>query len=311
MSPATQPRIVVIGSINIDYVMRASRLPRPGETVTADELTRTSGGKGANQAVAAARLGARVDFIARAARTDNALFEELHAEHIDTSSVALDDVRSTGVAHITVDEHGEKIIVVHPGANAALSVEDVDAATDVIARADVVMLQLEIPMTTVMHALRTARSAGVRTMLDAAPPVALTNELIALVDVLRMNRSEATAISGIEVSDDISARRAAHALLERGAALVALQTGSRSNLIATHQEEIILPYVDVRCVDATGAGDAFCAGLAVRIAEGASLRDAGAFASAAAALATTDAGARSPLPRRENVDELVRTRLVS
>jgi ribokinase len=299
---------VVVGGANFDYLARGPALPRPGETVQGERLLEGPGGKGANQAVAAARLGARVALVARVGADDRgrALLDHLRDDRVDTAHVRSDPAAGTGVALVQVDRRGQKQIMAVPGANLGLTVADVRAAAGTIEAARVLLVQLEIPLECVAEAIRIARRAGARVVLDPAPPTALPDELLGLVDVIRPNASEARALTGIRVSDRASARRAAQALLERGVGAAAVSAGARGNLLVWAGGECWLPKIPVEAIDATGAGDAFAAGLAVALAEGRTLAEAGPFASATAALKTTRLGAQAGLPRRDEVDAFVR-----
>jgi ribokinase len=299
--------VVVVGSVNTDYLVRGPRLPRPGETVLGGELYEGLGGKGANQAVAAARLGARVALVARVGRDGRGeqALARLRAEGVDVAAVGHDETALTGTAIIMVDRAGEKQILVAPGANDRLTAEQVRAAAATVQAARVVLCQLEVPLGAVAEALRLARAAGARTMLDPAPAVVLADELLRLVDVIRPNASEAAVLTGVAVHDRASARQAADWLRGHGAGAAVVQAGDEGNLFAGPDGEHFVPKLPVPGVDATGAGDALAGALAVALAEGRSLAEAGPFASAAAALATTKVGAQEGLPRREQIAELL------
>ncbi len=299
--------IVVIGGANTDFLVRGPRLPQPGETVQGDEFQQAPGGKGANQAVAAARLGARVAFVGCVgsdARGDAAL-ARLNEEGVDASHVSRAATASTGVALVMVDAHGEKQMLAARGANHAFSVCNVIAARDLIAGADLLLTQLEIPLEPVKTAIQLARAAHVRVMLDPAPPIPLPDDLLRLIDIIKPDTDEAHALTGIRVGDRSSARAAARHLLDRGVAIVAVQAGNEGDLIVTREQEFFLPRLPVHTVDTTGAGDAFAGALAVALSEGWELEEAGHFASAAAALKTTKLGAQAGLPRREDVMSLL------
>jgi len=300
--------VVVIGGANTDYLVRGQRLPKPGETMDGDHFLTAGGGKGANQAVAAARLGARVAFIAclgRDTRGDE-LEALLRAERIDTRHVYRDPKAPTGVALIMVDKSGEKQIFCAPGANHKLTASRVRAAASVIRQARVLLMQFEVPMPTVLAAARIAHAAGVRIVLDPAPPAKAPRALLKLVDVIRPNSSEAKALTGIHVKDLNSARRAARNLLAHGISAVPIEAGEQDDLILWRGGERLLKRLKVKTVDATGAGDAFAAGFSVALAEGRSYAEAGVFANAAAALATTKFGAMPAMPYRRQVLSLAR-----
>jgi len=299
--------VVVVGSANTDFLIRGPKLPTPGETAEGEDYHEGAGGKGANQAVAAARLGARTAFVARLGRDRRGeeLEDRLKAEGVDVRNVAHDANTPTGAAVIMVDRNGEKAIMVAPGANGRMSAADVDAAAGMIQSARVVLCQLEIPLETVLTACRLARAAGARVVLDPAPARPLPDELLRLLDVIRPNAGEAETLTGVKVRDRKSAGKAAKNLLGRGVGAVAVQAGDEGNLLVWADGECWMPKLPVHSIDATGAGDAFAAGLAVMLAEGRPLNEAGPFANAAAALATTVVGAQAGLPRREDVNRLL------
>ncbi len=266
------PRIVVVGSVNIDMVVKGRRLPAPGETVIGGQFVMAPGGKGANQAVAAARLGAEVTLVAKVGRDifgDQAI-ENYRREEILTDRILRDPTAATGVALILVDEQGENAISVASGANATLTPADVEHAADRIRAADVLMLQLEIPLDTVLCAARLAAEAGVPVMLDPAPAAPLPAELLARVNYLTPNEHEAQLLTDIAVTDESSARCAARKLLAAGPKHVLITLGSRGTLLATADRELLIPAMPVSAVDTTAAGDAFNGGLAWAI--GASCR---------------------------------------
>jgi ribokinase len=298
--------VLVVGGANTDYVVRGTRLARPGETVEGEHFLVAPGGKGANQAVAAARLGAKVAFVARvgADAHGRALVAALQAEGVDTSFVAFDEDAPTGVALVMVDERGQKQIMTAPGANHRLSPEDVHAAARQIANSSVVLVQLEVQLPAVDAAVRLGRAAGAKVVLDPAPPRLLAEELLVDIHVLRPNAAEAEALTGVEVECRATACAAAKNLVRRGAGtvIVGAPTG---DLVVNGEEELWLPHLEVEVVDKTGAGDAFAAALACGLARGESPFVAARFANAAAALATTRMGAQASLPRRAAVIELL------
>lgn len=296
-------RVVVVGSANTDMVARVPRLPQPGETVLGTEFENVPGGKGANQAVAAARLGAVVTFIAcvGADGLGDGLVLGLEAEGIDTRHVVRDPDAPTGVALITVDEAtGENVIVVASGANAKLSVGLVEMAGDAIRDADVVVCQLESPLETVMAALKLAREAGKTTLLNPAPAQALSDELLSLVSVLTPNETEAALLAGDRA---VTPSQMATALQDRGAANVVVTLGAKGALVVTETEEtLVQSFAPKETVDTTAAGDCFTGALAVALGEGRKLGYAVEFANAAASLSVEKAGAQPSLPNRYEVD---------
>ncbi len=299
--------VAVIGSVNTDYSIRGVKALSPGETAKGESFHETLGGKGANQAVAAARLGGRVTFVCRTGRDARgaAAEDRLRSEGVDLSFATRDPDAPTGVALILIDHSGEKAIAVAPGANDRLTAGQVESAAPALRAARVVLCQLEIPLTALAEALRIGKEAGAQTILDPAPAEPLSDELLRRLDVIRMNAQEAGVLTGVNVHDRDTARRAATRLRDRGVAIVAVQAGNEGNLIVGPGEEHFLPRIPVQTVDATGAGDAFAGALAVALAEGRPLAEAGSLANAAAALATTKVGAQEGLPRREQIHELL------
>lgn len=295
--------VLVVGKANVDYLVRGPRLPRPGMSVNGDLFQEAPGGKGANQAVAAARLGARAALLARVgtdARGD-AVIAALEAEGVEARYVLRDAFAPTGVALCQVGADGEKQILSAAGANARLCAEDCARAQGLLGAARVLLLQTGVPLDAVSEAVRLARAAGARVVLDCGPAQPLPESLIAQVFLVRANATEARALTGVEVNDRDTARAAARELLRRGAAHALVQAGEHGDVLLGDGGEAWLPRFRVARVDATGAGDAFSAAMAVCIAEGRTPAEAAPFASAAAALATTALGAQAGLPRRPAV----------
>jgi ribokinase len=307
MNRKNSRNIVVVGGANMDYLVRGPKLPKPGETAMGDEFQEAPGGKGANQAVAATRLGAHVSFVARVGRDERGkrILKRLKDEGVDTRYVPRDEEEQTGVALILVGEGGEKEILTAPGANGRLSVNDVRQAAKVIQSAPILLMQFGVPLEPVMFAARLAHEAGAKIILDPAPPIPLPDDLLPMVSVIKPNAREAEALTGIQVHDRNSARKAAKHLLTRGVGAVAVQAGDEGNLIITSEQEYWLPIIPVKSVDATGAGDAFAAALTVALSEERSWSEAGAWASAAAALTTTKLGAQAGLPTQDEVLKLL------
>ncbi len=299
--------VVVVGKANMDYLVRGPRLPAPGQSVNGDAFQEAPGGKGANQAVGAARLGARVALVARVGKDARgaAVIEALRKEGIDVTHVREDPSAATGVALCQVGGSGEKQILSAAGANARLTAADVRASAALFEGARVVLCQLGVPLEAVSEAVRLGRAAGAIVVLDPGPPAPLPDELIAQLDLIRPNTSEAQILTGIRVRDRLSAREAAADLIRRGAKAAAVQAGEFGDLLAWPGHEVWLPRFEVKRVDATGAGDAFASAFAVALAEGKTLAEGGPFASAAAALATTVLGAQAALPTRAAVLELL------
>ena len=308
-------KIVVVGSYNTDLVSYMQRMPRPGETVHGDRFMTGAGGKGSNQAVAAARLGADVTFIGRLGKDVFAdlAYEIWQAEGVNSDFVAQDEGSATGVAPIFVDSAGENMIVVVLGANSRVQKRDIDAARARIAAADVLLAQLEINLDSVAYALQVAREEGVTTILNPAPAAPIPREMIQLADYLTPNETELESLSGGPVTDVVAAARSLMTRARQGARQHAGQTrqtvvvtmGAQGAQIVTRERADLLPSFEVTALDSTGAGDAFNAALAVALAEGKALAQAVRFANATAALCVTKAGAAGSAPYRAEVDSLL------
>jgi ribokinase len=297
-------KIVVVGSSNTDMIVKLPHLPKPGETVSGGAFSTAAGGKGANQAVAAARAGAEVALVARVG--EDSFGEEavagFVADGIDVRHVTRNSAAPSGVALIFVDERGENCIAVAPGANATLTPDDVEAAQDLITGADVVVMQLETPNESVERAAALAREHGVRVILNPAPARPLSDEVLGNVSILTPNESEAELLTGIQVGDDASAEAAAQALVARGVDTVILTLGSRGAYVFESGAGELVPGFEVQAVDTTAAGDVFNGSLAVGLSEGKPLADAVRFANAAAALSVTKLGAQPSAPTRSEIE---------
>lgn len=302
------PKILVLGSINMDLVVRTATLPAPGETLLGHELKQIPGGKGANQAVAAARLGARVAMVGRVGNDGFAarLTDELGANDVDTDRVAATDNYSSGVAVISVDDEGQNCITVIPGANAQLSCTDVRTHQSAFDEIDLLMLQLEVPLETVMGAIELARSRSIPVLLDPAPaPGEFPPELLQ-VDFLCPNETEAGALSGIPVNDVNGAKEAAKILHARGASHVIITMGNQGAVMCDQTGKCYhSPGFSVDAIDSTAAGDAFAAAFAIGIAEGSTFQDAVRFGCAAGAVATGRVGAQPAMPIRNDITTLM------
>lgn len=302
---AKSPNIVVVGSLNMDLVMRAPRLPDPGETVLGGSFNRFPGGKGANQAVAAARLGAEVAMVGRVGADPfgEALRASLNESGVDHRAVLTDEENETGVGMVLVDYAGSNSILVASGANMALTPQDVEAAEWIIAGADVMILQLEVPAETVERAAALGRSHGALVILNPAPAIPLSKKLLRSVDLLIPNEDEAATLTGMPVGDREQARAAARALRDTGAETVILTMGGRGALLSDVTGTDLLPALnEVEPVDTTAAGDAFVGGLAVALGEGKSLLEAVGWANIVGGLATLKPGAQPSLPLRKVVE---------
>jgi len=307
--PQTPPGVVVVGSINMDLVVRSTRLPAPGETLIGDSLSEIPGGKGANQAVGAARLGADVSLIGRLGDDGfgDTLRRALGVEGIQLDGVELTRECCSGVAIIGVEDSGQNCITVVPGANGRLTPDDVQRQALAIAQADVLLLQLEVPIQTVLAAIELAKTNDVLTILDPAPAIRDYPPELLSVDVVCPNESEAALLTGIEITTTESALRAAEKLQQLGARQVVITLGDKGAVFrdASGNSGHLEPF-SVTTVDTTAAGDAFAAALGIRLAEGGSLQDAGRFACAAGAVAASRKGAQPGMPSRADVNALVR-----
>ena len=298
------PKVVVVGSFNMDLVVKAGRRPETGETLMGEEFGMFIGGKGSNQAIAAARLGADVTMIGRLG-TD--LFGDTlmaaHAEEsICTDYVIRDTEVGTGIASILIDTDGDNSIVLVPQANMRLTVEDIERASESIAAANVLLLQLEVPIAASQRAAEIAKSNGATVVLNPAPAQELPDDFLAQVDILTPNEVETESLSGVRVSTTTDAERAAKVLLDKGLSAVILTLGERGALLLTSDLTQQVPAYSVEVVDTTAAGDAFCGALATGLARGENLVDAVAFANAAGALAVTVLGAAPSMPTATQVE---------
>jgi ribokinase len=296
-------RIIVVGSSNTDMVVKSKKLPAPGETILGGTFLMNPGGKGANQAVAAARLDGQVTFIAK---TGNDLFGEqaIHIfknEGIDTRFIIRDKKNPSGIALITVDENGENCIVVAPGSNAALSAYDIDDAVYNVDQSDVFLMQLEIPVSTVEFIAQKVSEKGNRVILNPAPARLLSNDLLACTYIITPNEVEAEILTGIKVTDRESAEKSASKLHQKGVKNVIITMGAAGAFMLNDSFSGIIPVVPVKAVDTTAAGDVFNGALAVAISEGMTLKDAIGFANQAASISVTRMGAQASAPYRREI----------
>jgi ribokinase len=298
--------VFVLGSINQDFVLKVERRPNPGETVTNAELSTGSGGKGANQAAAAARLGASVTFLGRVGDDEfgEPLVQALGEKGIDTSLVKQVSGESTGAAFITVTPDGENAITVAPGANRSLTPEDADAASEAIGDARVLVAQMEIPVETVLRAVEISAKRGTRALVNLAPTFEVPRELLEKLDPLVVNEHEAAFLLGSEVEGVERALSAAPELLLLGPRSAVITVGEAGAVFASGDSGRHLPAPKVGVVDTTGAGDAFVGALAVKLTRDASLEEAVAYAVRAGAAAVTREGAQGALPTPETVEAL-------
>ena len=291
-------KIVVIGSSNTDMTIKGDRLPKPGETVLGGEFRMGPGGKGANQAVAAQRLGADVSFICKVGRDifgDNAI-AGYQKEGIDCSHILRSD-KASGTALILVDGNAENCIAVAPGANADLTPEDVDSVADVIRSADYLILQLEIPVESVLRAAKIAHEAGVYVILNPAPACHLPDELFGYISLITPNQTESALLSGIEDNLDAAVEK----LMQLGVKDVVVTLGSKGALVISEGTRTLVPSLKVKAGDTTAAGDSYCGALCVALSEGCSLVDAAGFATKASALTVQKMGAQDSIPFRSDI----------
>ena len=298
--------ILVVGSSNIDLVASVDRLPSRGETVLGYRFAQSFGGKGANQAVAAARAGAEVTFLSKLGADPNGLLIEQHlaAQGLLCPVLLRDAEFPTGVAMILVDHSGENQIAVVPGSNGRLTPADLRQHRELMAEARVLLVQMEIPLETVHEALRLGRECGLTTILNPAPAAQLPSDLLRLVDILTPNESEAQALTGSVVPAE-----AARILTDRGVGIVVVTCGANGAFLTTGNDVTHIPGFLVETIDSTGAGDAFNGALASAVAEGVPLTSAIERANAAGALATAGRGAQESMPTKDDIEQLCRSRM--
>lgn len=296
-------KIVVVGSSNTDMTVKTLTLPRPGETLLGGEFKMGPGGKGANQAVAAARLGGEVSFVCKVGcdMFGDSAVRGYEKDGIDTSHI-LRSNKPSGVALIMVDDKGENCISVASGANNDFTEADIDSVADLIREASMLVLQLEIPVPCVLKAARIAYEAGVKVLLNPAPACELPRELFQYVYLMTPNQTESEYFTGIHVEDEASAARAAEALRAMGVGNVLMTMGSKGSMAYTSEGQFFTPARKVVAVDATAAGDTFCGALAVALVEGRSLQEAAQFATSASALTVQKMGAQESIPYRNEIN---------
>lgn len=296
-------KIVVIGSCNTDMVVNMERLPLPGETLIGGEFFMNPGGKGANQAVAAARLGGEVSFVAKVGNDTfgQGAMERYRAEGINVEHVIVDDESPSGVALIMVDAHGENCIAVASGANARLRKKDIDRAERTIDDATIVLMQLETPLETIEYAAHIAKELGKKVILNPAPAHTLPDSLLSCLYMLIANETEAEYLSGTQITDLDSVARAADIICSKGVKNVVITLGAKGAFIKESDSYHQIPGIKVKAVDATAAGDTFCGAVCVALAEGMEITRAVEFANRCAALTVTRKGAQSSLPYRSEI----------
>jgi len=299
-----KPKIIVVGSSNTDMVIKTKRIPAPGETVLGGTFFINAGGKGANQAVAASRLGGTVSFICK---TGSDIFGQqavagLKKENINTEFIFTDTQKPSGVALITVDENAENCIVVAPGANASLSVGDIGEIENFIVQAEIILMQLEIPLETVAHIANFAAKNKITVILNPAPACELPDELLKNISIITPNENEAEKLTGITVTDIRTAEQAAKSLFNRGVETVIITLGAEGALLLSRDKVIHIPGYKVNPIDTTAAGDVFNGALTMAISEKKSLEEAIDFACKAAAISVTRLGAQASAPFAHEIE---------
>ena len=304
----TKPKICVVGSSMIDLISKVPRLPKLGETLVGRSFHLGYGGKGANQAVMAAKLGAQVTMVNKVGRDvfGEGTLKNYQEQGIDTTHVMFDESHFSGVAPIFVDDNAQNFIVIVPGANSGLSPADVQRARQVILDSDILICQLEIPIETTLEAFRVAKSGNVRTILNPAPAAPIPDELLELADIFAPNETETELLTDQPVGTLAEAEVAARKLLSRGTKTIILTLGERGALLVDQDTVQSIPAVKVDAVDPTGAGDAFVGSLAVYLGERLPLRDAIRRANAVAAISVTRIGTQVSFPKRAEVDDFLK-----
>jgi ribokinase len=305
----SKKKIVVIGSYNTDMILSVNHLPKPGETILGGEFNTSPGGKGANQAVSAARAGAAVTFIARLGKDilgDNARAGFIK-DRIDVKHIIRDDSAPSGVALILVSKTGQNCIAVAGGANNRLSALDIEQSAPAITAADFIVLQLETPLKTVQAALKMAFQKDIPTILNPAPAQFLPDSILQHVSILTPNETEAELLTGMKITDLKSAARAAAILLKRGVQTVIITLGAKGAFVATKENQYHVPGYRVEATDTTAAGDTFTGALAVAAAEGKTCLQAVRFGHAAAALSAMKRGAQVSIPKRKEIEAFLQS----
>lgn len=300
-------KIVVVGSSNTDMILQMDHIPRPGETILGGQFSMAAGGKGANQAVAAARAGGDVTFLARVGADlfGRQAIEGFRQDGIDVQHVLEDESAPSGVALIFVAANGENSIGVASGANSRLATADVEEASPLIAAADVLIMQLETPLETIDLAASIGAQNGVNVILNPAPAQPLSDSLLQNISILTPNESEAELLTGVPVADEAGAAKAAKVLHGKGVATVVVTLGARGAYVSSDHYTGLVPAFEVSAVDTTAAGDVFNGALAVALSEDQPLQQAVRFASAAAGLSVTILGAQPSAPLRRDINALL------
>ncbi|WP_413627777.1 ribokinase [Fructilactobacillus vespulae] len=308
-------KIVVVGSTNVDKVLNVEKYALPGETLAIDTYQQShGGGKGANQAIAAARSNAETTFITKLGNDDDAklMMDGFKADHMNVDHVITTDEHETGKAYITVDKTGQNSIYVYGGANMAMTAEDVAAHADAIKNADRVIAQLEIPIPAIIEAFKIAKANQVQTILNPAPAKELPDELLELTDVITPNETEAATLTGIEVEDEVSMLDNAMAFFKKGIQMVIITVGSRGSFFATPLEHAFVPAFKVKAVDTTAAGDTFIGALASQLElDNSNIKEAMLYANHASSLTVQIAGAQNSIPTQEQIKSVIKADTIS
>ncbi len=300
-------KIIVLGSSNTDMIVKVPRIPAPGETILGGKFVKAAGGKGANQAVAAARSGGDVIFIANTGNDNlgKEAIEGFKKEGINTNYIFVDNESPSGVALIFVGDDGENSIAVASGANGTLSPSKIKEIERVIANGDILLTQLETPLETIEAAIKIANQNGVKVILNPAPAQKLDDDLLQKVDILTPNQSEAELLTGINVEDEKSAKKASEILLSKGVQTVILTLGADGAFVMSETIQKIIPGFKVDAEDTTAAGDTFNGTLAVGLADGKSIEEAIRLAHAAAAISVTKMGAQPSIPNQKEIQDFI------
>jgi ribokinase len=298
--------VVVVGSINMDLVVKTTRIPVPGETLHGSNLQMIPGGKGGNQAACVAKLGVHVAMLGKVGGDafGHTLINELAAASVNTENIQANQNLETGTAMIIVDQNGQNSIVVSPGANGRITKADILAKEQLICQAKILLLQFEIPLDAVSCAVDLANKHGVKVILNPAPARAVSREFLSKIDIIVPNETEASFLSGVKVVDLASSLKAANTLLDQGVKAVIITMGEKGALLATSIENLYVPAIEVRVEDTTAAGDAFMGGLSAALINRYSLEDAVRYATCASALTVTKFGAQTSLPTKAEVNQL-------
>ncbi|WP_009633544.1 ribokinase [Synechocystis sp. PCC 7509] len=308
---SNNPCAIAFGSINMDLVAKTPKLPVPGETLLGHEFFTLPGGKGANQAVAMARLGIDTYMVGRVGNDSfgNQLLETLQSVGVNTENVFIDENISSGVALISVDDAGENQIIVIPGANGRVDSIDVENLISLLPNCRVLLMQFEVPLPTILLAAQAAKRLGVKVILDPAPVLKdIPAELYPLVDIITPNQTEIGSLVGFPVIDIESATKATHILLQRGVGCAIAKLGVKGVICTTKEETFFVPAFPVETVDTVAAGDAFNGGLAAAIVEGLPLRQAVVWGAAAGAIASTTSGTQSSMPTKDVLIDFLQAR---